>query len=223
MPGAVISISQKGVQAWVNDASGKITDILGNTNIPDQEIHFSHGYAKLSNMHTHDVSGESYSFNLTPAPGVELSTTFSVGFAFNFHYNILGIGGNGQCQFTFVKSTVTATTTLGVNGGQFALVSSDASVSLENLHHDCNGISGNILNVLLDAFNSQVIGTLQSEATSQIKKVIADQGAKALEGLRLDFNITGGFATVRFDPLALTYDKEATALVFALRYPDRRV
>ena len=216
-PGAVLSVSQKGITCWVNELTGKISDLLGNVNVPDQEIHFSHGDVQLSNMHTHDLGGQEFSFSVTPAPGVEVSAKFTVHFAFNFHYNVGGIAGNGQCEFTFVDSSVAATAALGADGSQFALTASDASMQLGSLQHDCNGITGSVLNVLLDAFNSQVMNLLQSEATSQIKALVSDQGEKALEGLRLDFSISSGFAAVRFDPLALTYDKEASALVFALR------
>ena len=42
-PGAVPSVSQKGFKGWVDDFAGKLSSLLGNLQIPDQEIHFSHG------------------------------------------------------------------------------------------------------------------------------------------------------------------------------------
>ena len=132
-PGAVLSVSQKGITCWVNELTGKISDLLGNVNVPDQEIHFSHGDVQLSNMHTHDLGGQEFSFSVTPAPGVEVSAKFTVHFAFNFHYNVGGIAGNGQCEFTFVDSSVAATAALGADGSQFALTASDASMQLGSL------------------------------------------------------------------------------------------
>ena len=80
-----------------------------------------------------------------------------------------------------------------------------------------------MLNVVLDAVNNQVTNALTAEATSQIKSVIGKEGSTALSSLRLDFALSDGFAAVRFDPLALTYDSEASALVLALRGRGRVV
>ena len=82
---------------------------------------------------------------------------------------------------------------------------------------DCNGISGNILNVLLDEFNDQVKGLIVNEAKTQISDALTNEAAPTLQKLNLDFPLSNDFALVRFDALALTYDSEASALVFALR------
>ena len=109
------------------------------------------------------------------------------------------IGGSGECNFHITDSIASATAQLGVAAGKFVLADALASADFHTVHSDCSGVSGAIINVIIDVLQGTVTSQLADATKAALIAELKNTLGPDLAKLPLDLPMNNGFATARFD------------------------